>query len=270
MSAQPSEPLLRVRGLVKRFPLESRPLSRAKAFVHAVDGADFDVYAGESLGIIGESGAGKTTLARLLLRLERPDEGSIQFREADGFEDVSSLRGRALKAYRRRVQMVFQDPYESINPRFTVYDATAEPLVAQGIGGSRERRRRVEETLERVGVSPAGQYLFRHPHELSGGQRQRVAIARALVLGPSLIVADEPVSMLDASVRAGVVALLRSLVRDQGVSCLYVTHDLATARYACDRTAVMHRGKIVEIGPTEQVLQSPVHPYTRDLVAASA
>ena len=256
-------------GLTKRFPVTKGVFGRTKHFVHAVEDVSFSIGEGEVFGLVGESGCGKTTTARLVVKLEEPSDGHIHFRGDDNtFEDITSLKGRRLKRFRRRVQMIFQDPYESMNPRKTVYDTVAEPLVVQGIGTAWGRQARVVEPLAQVGLTPPGVYLFRYPHELSGGQRQRVAIARALVLAPSLIVADEPTSMLDVSIRAGIMNLLLALRHDLNLSYLYITHDLAVARYMCDRIAVMYLGKIVELADSEELLHNPRHPYTRALISA--
>jgi len=240
-----------------------------KVYLQAVDDVSLQLQRGGSLGLVAESGCCKTTLSRLVLRLIEPTSGSITFHHSqNGPTDFAALKGRDLKAFRSEVQMVFQDPYQSINPRLTVLDAVAEPLLVQGVGNGSERRARVSEMLERVGMSPATSFLFKYPHQLSGGQRPRVAIARALVLGPDLVVADEPTSMRDVSVRAGVMKLMNTLRKDLGIACLFITHDLSTARYMCDRIAVMYMGKIVEIGETEELLSNPRHPYTKALLAA--
>lgn len=261
--------LLEMQEVSKRFAMSGGFLSRRKSYLHAVDDVTLKIHRGGSLGLVGESGCGKTTLARLALRLIEPSSGSVTFHDfQNGTVDVATLNGRQLKAFRSQAQMIFQDPYQSINPRFTVFDAVAEPLVVQGVGNILERRHRVSEMLEMVGMSPAEGFLFRYPHQLSGGQRQRVAIARALVLGPALVVADEPTSMLDVSVRAGVMKLMNDLRRDLGIGYLYITHDLATARYMCDQIAVMYMGKIVESGETEDLLRNPKHPYTKALLSA--
>ena len=197
-----------------------------------------------------------------------PTEGNILLDTDEGQVDIAHMRGSEMKIFRRRVQMIFQDPYESMNPRLTIYDTVAEPLNVQGVGSVAEREARVADLLETVGLTPASSFLFRYPHELSGGQRQRVAIARALVINPDFVVADEPTSMLDVSVRTGVMHLMQNLAERFGVTYLYITHDLAVARYMCDRIAVMYLGKIVEIGDTEDVLQRPQHPYTKALLSA--
>lgn len=257
-------PLIRVEKLKKHFPLRTGLFKKAERFVHAVDGLSFTIEEGEVFGLVGESGCGKTTTGRLLVRSIDPTEGSIALRG----EELTSLRGDELKAYRRRMQMIFQDPYGALNPRMTLYDIVAEPLVVHRIGSLVEREERVAAMLERVGLTPAASFMFRFPHELSGGQRQRAAIARALVLEPEFVVADEPTSMLDVSIRAGIMQLLTELRESFGVSYLYITHDLAVARYLCDRIAVMYLGKIVEMGPSEEVIQRPLHPYTRALISA--
>ncbi len=264
-----NRPLLRVEGLRKHFPVSTSWFRRSRSFVHAVDGVSFDLAQGESFGLVGESGCGKTTTGKLLIRLTDPTDGHIIFDDGTGEPtDIATLKGKSLKAFRRKAQMIFQDPYESMNPRRTIYDTVAEPLAVQGIGTVLDRVDRVSEILLLAGLTPPSAFLFRHPHELSGGQRQRVAIARALVVEPSLVVADEPTSMLDVSSRSGIMALMQQLARGLGVSYLYVTHDLAVARYMCQRIAVMYLGKIVEVGETEELLRQPLHPYTRALLSA--
>jgi len=263
-----SDTLIEITNLSKLYPASTGLFSRNDLFIHAVSGLNLKIKRGESVGLVGESGCGKTTTGKLLTRLIEPSEGSIVLHTEDGDMDIAHMRGAGLKDFRRRVQMIFQDPYESMNPRLTIYDTVAEPLDVQGIGNISERQARVTELLETVGLTPASSFLFRYPHELSGGQRQRVAIARALVIEPDFIVADEPTSMLDVSVRTGVMHLMQDLAERLGVTTLYITHDLAVARYMCDRIAVMYLGKIVEIGDTEEVLQHPRHPYTKALLSA--
>ncbi len=270
LQSEQSNPLLRVEGLSKRFPVSTRNwFRRNHSFIHAVDGVQFDLAGGESLGLVGESGCGKTTTGKLLVRLADPTSGHIIFDDGDGEPtDIAFLKGASLKAFRKQAQMIFQDPYESMNPRRTIFDTVAEPLKTQKMGGTLERIDRVSRMLEMVGLTPPRSFLFRHPHELSGGQRQRVSIARALVVEPKFVVADEPTSMLDVSIRTGVMRLMEDLAMRLEISYLYITHDLAVARYMCDRIAVMYLGKIVEMGDTEDVLLNARHPYTRALLSA--
>ena len=235
------------------------------ALVHAVDDVSFEIREGEILGLIGESGSGKTTLGRLLVRLDRHDSGSIHFQDG---RDLAALGGRALREYYRDVQMIFQDPYGSINPRFTVYDTVAEPLTTQRLGNVSERRERIARALERAGLRPPRAFAEKFPHELSGGERQRLSIARALVLEPKLLIADEPVSMLDVSIRAGILNLLKEQAREFGLTILYISHDLSTTRYLCDRIAIMYRGRFVELGEAERVIDDAHHPYAQALKAA--
>lgn len=232
--------------------------------MHAVDGVSFEIGQGEVLGLVGESGSGKTTIGRLLTRLENPTGGSIRFKG----REIATLGQAALRPVRKELQIIFQDPYDSLDPRYTVERLVAEPLAAQERVSAAARQQRVREALEMVELVPPNMFLPRYPHELSGGQRQRVAIARAMVVHPSVVVADEPVSMLDVSIRAGVLALVQRLNRQTGVSYLFITHDLAVARYMSHRIAVMYIGKIVEIGSREEVTQRSLHPYTRMLIAA--
>jgi oligopeptide/dipeptide ABC transporter ATP-binding protein len=261
-------PLIEVEGLAKRYPVERALFRQARRHVHAVDGIDLTIGHGESLGLVGESGCGKTTTGRMLVRLTEASEGRVLLAHDGTQLDIAHIGREQMKRFRRRVQMIFQDPYESMNPRLTVYDTVSEPLKVQRVGSLRTRQRTVAELLTRVGLTPPETYMFRYPHELSGGQRQRIAIARALVLNPSFVVADEPTSMLDVSIRISIMELMLELAREFEVAYLYITHDLAVARYMCERIAVMYLGKIVEIGPTEELLANPLHPYTRALIAA--
>jgi len=264
----PAEPLVSVQGLQKLYPLTAGLFKTTRSFIHAVDGVNFSIPAGESLGLVGESGSGKTTTGKLLVRLTDPTTGHMYMALNGGKVDISTLRGKELKVFRRHVQMIFQDPYESLNPRRTIFDTIAEPLEVQGIGDVVEREHRVAELLSMVGLAPPETFLFRFPHELSGGQRQRVAIARALIVEPTFVVADEPTSMLDVSIRTGIMNLMQELAARLGVTYLYITHDLAVARYMSNRLSVMYLGKIVEMGDTEELLRNPLHPYTKALLSA--
>ncbi|HEX9064637.1 MAG TPA: ABC transporter ATP-binding protein [Streptosporangiaceae bacterium] len=260
--------LLDVRDLQTRYPvrrsISDRLARRPRQWVRAVDGVSFSLRRGEMVALVGESGCGKTSTAQTILRMTEAAGGSIT---VDG-QDITSVSQRKLRPLRRGIQMVYQDPYESLDPRFRVRQTVAEPLLVHGIGGSSsERAALVTEALERAGLSPASLYLDRYPHELSGGQRQRVAIAAALALDPMLLLADEPVSMLDVSVRAGVLALLDGLRRDGRLGVLMITHDLSTAARFADRIAVMYLGRIVEYGPAREVVADPRHPYTKALLS---
>jgi oligopeptide/dipeptide ABC transporter ATP-binding protein len=259
--------LLEIEDLVVRYPVPRGLVGllarRPKQAVHAVDGVSLAVGKGELVALVGESGCGKTTTAQAVLRLVDPVSGAIRY---EG-RDITSLGPRALRPLRRQIQIVYQDPYESLDPRFRVRSAVEEPLLIHGLGGSKaERLVHVREALERVELTPPELFLDRYPHELSGGQRQRVAIAAALVLEPRLLVADEPVSMLDVSVRAGVLKLLDGL-RRSGLAILMITHDLSTAAHFADRIAVMYLGRIVEQGPAAEVVRNPQHPYTKALLS---
>jgi peptide/nickel transport system ATP-binding protein len=261
--------LMNVVGLRKHFPIADGVFGKPKSYIHAVDDIEFTIPAGKSLGLVGESGCGKTTTGKLLALLIEPTEGHIYFNDKElGRVDLANIMGRELKTFRRRVQVIFQDPYESLNPRRTVFDTVGEPLQVQGVAKLVDREGRVGEMLEWVGLTPASSFMFRFPHELSGGQRQRVAIARALVIEPAFVVADEPTSMLDVSIRVGVMELMTDLAERLNVSYLYITHDLAVARYMCQEIAVMYLGKIVELAETEEIIRQPLHPYTKALFSA--
>jgi len=256
--------LVRVTDLTVHFSVR-RGIGGPKQVVRAVDGVSVEVVAGETLGLVGESGSGKTTLGRAMLRLVEPTRGTVEF---EG-RDITRLGERDLRPLRRRMQPVFQDPHAALNPAMTIGDAVAHPLLIQGLAADRQAARgRAAAMLDRVGVTPAAVFLDRYPEDLSGGQKQRVVLARALITGPSLVVADEPVAMLDMSVRALVLDLMAGLQRDLGLTYVLITHDLATARLLCDRVAVMYLGRIVEIGPADEVLHRPRHPYTRALLDA--
>jgi peptide/nickel transport system ATP-binding protein/oligopeptide transport system ATP-binding protein len=266
VSAAPAaeDNLVEVRGLVKHFPLTRGIIFRKQiGAVRAVDGISFDVRRGETLGLVGETGCGKTTTARLLLRLLDPTAGSIRF---EGRE-IAFVRGAPLRQLRREVQMIFQDPYSSLNPRKSVGSIVAEPLEIHRIEPDRRaRQRRVQELMEQVGLNP--EHYNRYPHEFSGGQRQRIGVARALAVGPKLIVADEPVSALDVSIQAQILNLLRDLQRELGITIVFIAHDLSVVRHVCDRVAVMYLGAIVEVADNETLYRHPRHPYTGALLSA--
>ncbi|MGA5000700.1 ABC transporter ATP-binding protein [Streptomyces arboris] len=258
------EPILEVRDLAKHYPLTQGILFKKQVgAVRAVDGVDFDLHAGETLGIVGESGCGKSTVARMLVHLEKPTAGAIRYKG----EDISKLSGRALKAVRRNIQMVFQDPYTSLNPRMTVGDIIGEPYeIHPEVALKGSRRQRVQDLLDVVGLNP--EYINRYPHQFSGGQRQRIGIARGLALNPEIIVADEPVSALDVSVQAQVVNLLDRLQAEFSLSFVFIAHDLSIVRHISDRVGVMYLGRIVEIGSDAEIYDHPTHPYTQALLSA--
>jgi len=256
-------PLIEVRGLVKHYPVGGNVFGRGGGRVHALDGVDLAIAPGQVLGLVGESGCGKSTLARQILRLEEPTAGRILFQG----EDILGLSGFRLKSLRRQIQIVFQDPFSSLNPRLTVGQILAEPLVIHRLGGRRQRQEEVVRILEEVGLSE--EHRQRFPHEFSGGQRQRIGIARALILKPKLIIADEPISALDVSIQAQVLNLLKKLQRTYGLTYLFIAHDLSVVRYASDRIAVMYLGKIVEIKAKPGFARPPLHPYTEALLSAA-
>ena len=262
--------ILEVRNLVKHFEVSNSVFSRNKKIVKAVDGISFDIKAGETLGLVGQSGCGKTTTARSLCLLDPKTSGSVNFYNPDtkSMESIDKIDEDGLRVFRRNIQMIFQDPYESLNPRWTIKDIIKEPLDIHNIGSFSEREDAVVEILRTVGLTPPENYMSRYPHEISGGQRQRVSIARTLVMKPKFVVCDEPTSMLDVSIRISIMDLMLNLAKELDVSYLYITHDLAVARYMCNRIAVMFNGKIVEIAETEELLNNPIHPYTKRLISS--
>src|SRR5919109_533471 len=261
------EPLLRVRGLQKLFPIRKGFFKRTVGHVRAVDGVSFHIDEGETLGLVGESGCGKTTTARCILRAIEPTAGEIFMRTADGaVVEIGALRPRELRALRREMQMIFQDPFTSLNPRMTLLDLVGEPLLVHGMKSRREREERVADLLRRVGLRP--EYMRRFPHAFSGGERQRIGIARALALHPRLVVADEPVSALDVSVQAQILNLLLDLQADFRLTYLFVAHDLSVVRHISNRVAVMYVGRIVELAESDEIFNAPKHPYTAALLAA--
>ena len=262
--------LLEVRELEKYFEVSGGLFSRNKSVVKAVDGISFDIPFGSSLGLVGQSGCGKTTTARALSLLDPKTNGIVNFynEETSSMQSIDELEGEELKKFRRNIQMIFQDPYESLNPRWNIKDIILEPLNIHNIGDLKDREEAVYEILKTVGLTPPENYMPRYPHELSGGQRQRVSIARTLIMKPKFVVCDEPTSMLDVSIRISIMDLMLNLAKDLEVSYLYITHDLAVARYMCDRIAVMFNGKIVEIAETEELLSNPIHPYTKRLISS--
>jgi len=262
--------LIEVKNLEKYFEVSGGFLSRKKTTVKAVDNISFEIPFGESLGLVGQSGCGKTTTARALCLLDPKTGGEVNFynNELQQMESIDNLEGENLKNFRRNIQMIFQDPYESLNPRWTIKDIILEPLNIHNIGELADREEAVVEILKTVGLTPPANYLPRYPHELSGGQRQRVSIARTLIMKPKFVVCDEPTSMLDVSIRISIMDLMLNLAKDLEVSYLYITHDLAVARYMCNRIAVMFNGKIVEIAETEELLSNPIHPYTKRLISS--
>ncbi|MEV6106526.1 dipeptide ABC transporter ATP-binding protein [Streptomyces sp. NPDC051940] len=259
-----AEPILQVRDLVKHFPITQGILfKRQIGAVRAVDGVSFDLQQGETLGIVGESGCGKSTVAKLLMRLETPTSGQILYKG----EDIAKLSGRALKAVRRNIQMVFQDPYTSLNPRMTVGDIIGEPFdIHPEVAPKGSRRAKVQELLDVVGLNP--EYINRYPHQFSGGQRQRIGIARGLALRPEIIICDEPVSALDVSVQAQVVNLMEQLQGEFGLSYVFIAHDLSVVRHISDRVGVMYLGRMAEIGTDVEIYDHPTHPYTQALLSA--
>jgi oligopeptide transport system ATP-binding protein len=257
------QPLISIRDLKVHFPVVGRGLlRRSRQIVHAVDGVNLDINSGETLGLVGESGCGKTTLGRAILRLTEPTSGQILFRD----RDLAQLSNRELRAHRQHLQIVFQDPYASLNPRMTVSQIIGEPIDTFGIAKGDAKKHRVQELMKMVGLSP--QFLKRYPHEFSGGQRQRIGIARALAVDPEFIVADEPISALDVSIQAQIMNLLDRLKDQQRLTYLFISHDLRAVRHVADRIAVMYLGKIVELAPAKSLYAEPLMPYTKALISA--
>ena len=254
--------ILKMTNIIKTYRSHRISFRKPEPGVTAVDDVSFHIEKGEVFGLVG--GSGKTTLARLLLKLDNFDSGEILF---DGM-DVRHLKGAALRSFRRKIQMIPQDPYQSLNPYFSIYDTIGEPLIIHKIGDEETRAEMIKKALEASGLIPASDFIFRYPHQLSGGQRQRAAIARAMVLDPLFIIADEPTSMLDASISFSIFKLLTTIKRERNVTFLFITHDLAAARFFCDRIAVIHHGRIVETGPTREVIENPKADYTRTLIDA--
>ncbi|MCE7736845.1 MAG: ABC transporter ATP-binding protein [Candidatus Heimdallarchaeota archaeon] len=261
--------VISVENLSKLYPIKQNFFqsltSKVTDFVHAVDGLSFKIHKGETLGLVGESGCGKSTTGYLTLNLLEKTDGTVRFMDID----IHSISKNAMRKLREKMQIIFQNPYDSLSPRFTIVDIIAEPLrLLNVLDDEKEIFKRIKEIMEQVGLTPAEEFMDRFPHELSGGQRQRVGVARAFVLNPEYVVADEPVSMLDVSLRIGVLRIMKNLINTYGTAFLFITHDLALARYMCDRIAVMYLGMIVEKGPSEMVTQTPKHPYTRALITA--
>jgi oligopeptide/dipeptide ABC transporter ATP-binding protein len=257
-----SPDIVRVERLIKHFPLHQGFFRAKDLAIHAVDGVNLEILKGETLGLVGESGCGKSTLARLILRLEKPTSGRIFF---EG-QDISGLTDREMRKVRRKMQVIFQDPYSALNPRRTVRSTIMEPLTIHGVGTRSERLEKVRSLMEEVGLRP--EYIDRYPHEFSGGQRQRIGIARALALNPSLIIADEPVSALDVSIRSQVLNLMEDLQEKYNLTYLFISHDLSVVEHIADRVAVMYLGKLAEIGPKDLIYEETLHPYTEALLSA--
>ena len=260
------EPLLQVKNLKKHFPVKRGFFNQVVGQIRAVDGISFDLHQGECLGLVGESGSGKTTVGRTILRALSPTDGQVLFRSDDQSYDLATATEDTLRPLRKHMQMIFQDPYSSLNPRMTVFDIIGEPLLVNGVSDRSEREQRVQELIIQVGLKP--EHIRRYPHAFSGGQRQRIGIARALALHPKLIVADEPVSALDVSVQAQVLNLLQELQSTFQLTYLFIAHDLNVVGHISDRIAVMYAGKLVELGATDELFRQPKHPYTEALLAA--
>ena len=264
MADRENNTILTLENIVKTYKTRASFFGTAQKVVIALNQFSLQIQRGEIFGLVGESGSGKTTAGRLIVGLEAPDEGNMHLNGLD----ISGLKGKAARNFRRKVQMIFQDPYQSLNPQLSVFDTVSEPLIIHKIGNARDREGTVWEALKSAGLSPPDFFLHRYPHQLSGGQRQRVSIARAMVLKPEFVVADEPTSMLDASISAQIFNILTELRDKFNVTLLFITHSLAAARYLCDRIAVIYRGNLMEMGPADEVIQNPKHPYTQALIDA--
>jgi peptide/nickel transport system ATP-binding protein len=260
----PNKVILQLEYVSKTFRTRASLFKGDPKEVMALKQVSLNIYRGEIFGLVGESGSGKTTTGRLIVKLEEPDQGKLWL---DG-NDITKIKGRALKNFRRKVQMIFQDPYQSLNPYFSVYDSVSEPLIVHNVGNSETRKNMVRQSLNSVGLTPPDDFLYRYPHQMSGGQRQRIAIARAMVLKPEFVVADEPTSMLDASIAIHIFNILSEIRKKLNVTFLFITHSLAAAQYLCDRIAVIYKGELVEIGSAKNIIQNPSHPYTRALIDA--
>ncbi len=257
-------PVIEMSGVTKEYCLKQTFFSKGDACVLATNNIDLAIQKGEIFGLVGQSGSGKTTIGRLLVKLEEPTKGHIKMNG----NPIHTLTGKALKKYRSKVQMIFQDPYQSLNPHLSIAETIAEPLLVNKIGDTITRREKVIETLDIVGLSPGEEFYHRYPHQLSGGQRQRVAVARAIVLGPEFVVADEPTSMMDATIAIQLFQLLLDIQKKFNMTFLFITHNLAAARYLCNRIAVIHNGVIVETGLADHIIKDPQHPYTKKLILA--
>ena len=262
--AKDSEAILKLNYIVKKYKTKGTFFGAQSKEIIALNSISLNISKGEIFGLVGESGSGKTTVGRLIVKLERPENGEIYL---DG-QEILSLRGNKLKEFTRKVQMIFQDPYQSLNPQFSVLDTVFEPLIIHEIGNNHTREKIAWEAIKSVGLSPPEDFISRYPHQLSGGQRQRVAIARAMILKPEIVVADEPTSMLDASISAQIFNILLQMREKSNITFLFITHSLAAARYLCDRIAVIYKGNLMEIGPAEEILHNPKHPYTQSLIDA--
>ena len=261
---EPNPVIIQLKQISKTFRTNASLFKGDSKEVVALKRISLNIHRGEIFGLVGESGSGKTTAGRLIVKLEEPDNGKLLF---DG-NDITKIKGKALKNFRRKVQMIFQDPYQSLNPYLSVYDSVSEPLIVHNIGNSETRKDMVRQSLNSVGLAPPDDFFYRYPHQMSGGQRQRIAIARAMVLKPEFVVADEPTSMLDASIAIYIFNILSEIQKTLNVTFLFITHSLAAARYLCDRIAVIYKGELVEIGPAENIIRNPSHPYTRALIDA--